>query len=76
MGEDHSHPQARKKLSREEIMKLEVEEIKKHRWIESEKKGYDIGSYVAALDWIEKYAVEFRKYWENYGEDDDAPSCP
>ena len=74
MGEDNTQ-QVKKRLSREEIMKLEVEEIKRHRWIESEKKGYDIGSYVAALDWIEKYAEEFRRYWENYGGDDDVSSC-
>jgi hypothetical protein len=47
------------------VFRAEVEEIQKHRWLESEKKGYDIGEEQAALDWTEKYAEGFRKNWEN-----------
>ena len=58
-----------RKLSQEEILRKEIDEIKKHRWLESEKAGYDIGSYAAATDWIEKYAAEFRKHWEDMNDD-------
>ena len=34
---------------------LALEEINKHRWIESEKIGKDIGFLIAAADWIDKY---------------------
>ena len=33
----------------------EREEILRHKWIESEKAGYDIGFEKALLDWIVKY---------------------
>ena len=39
----------------------EREEILKHKWIESEKVGADIGFEKALLDWIVKY----RSSWRN-----------
>jgi hypothetical protein len=39
----------------------EREEILKHKWIESEKAGSDIGFEKALLDWIVKY----RSNWRN-----------
>ena len=39
----------------------EREEILKHKWIESEKAGADIGFEKALLDWIVKY----RSNWRN-----------
>ena len=39
-----------------------VEEINRHRWIESEKAGYDIGFEQAAEDWLKR----FSKAWMNY----------
>lgn len=39
----------------------EREEILKHKWIESEKAGYDIGFEKALLDWIVKYRSGWRK---------------
>nr|WP_242524237.1 DUF4032 domain-containing protein [Methylacidiphilum caldifontis] len=38
---------------------LEREEILKHKWIESEKKGYDIGFEKALLDWV----INHRSKW-------------
>ena len=38
------------------------EEILKHRWIESEKAGYDLGQ-VAVEEWIKTYAKNFRETW-------------
>lgn len=39
----------------------EREEILKHKWIESEKAGYDIGFERALLDWIVKHRATWRK---------------
>jgi len=39
----------------------EREEILRHKWIESEKAGRDIGFERALLDWIVKYRSEWRK---------------
>jgi len=39
----------------------EREEILRHKWIESEKAGHDIGFERALLDWIVKY----RSGWRN-----------
>ena len=38
----------------------EREEILRHKWIESEKAGHDIGFEKALLDWIVKYRSEWR----------------
>lgn len=39
----------------------EREEILKHKWIESQKAGYDIGFERALLDWIVKYRAGWRR---------------
>ena len=39
----------------------EREEILKHKWIESEKAGYDIGFDKALIDWI----INHRKAWRD-----------
>ena len=39
----------------------EKEEILKHKWIESEKAGYDIGFERALTDWIIKHRSKWRK---------------
>jgi hypothetical protein len=38
----------------------EREEILRHKWIESEKQGQDIGFERALLDWIIKYRSSWR----------------
>ncbi len=43
-----------------DFLKAEIEEMKRHKWIESEKAGRDLGS-TAIQDWIKKYAELFRK---------------
>jgi hypothetical protein len=30
-------------------------EIQKHKWIESQKRGYDVGGNYAAMDWLDKH---------------------
>lgn len=39
----------------------EREEILKHKWIESEKVGHDIGFEKALLDWIVRYRSQWRQ---------------
>lgn len=39
----------------------EKEEILKHKWIESEKAGRDIGFEQALTDWILKHRSKWRK---------------
>jgi hypothetical protein len=47
----------------EKIHRLQIKEILKHKWIESEKAGIDLGDQ-AVIEWIEKYAADFRTHWE------------
>jgi hypothetical protein len=42
----------------------EREEILRHKWIESEKAGYDIGFERALIDWIVKYRSAWRKHYK------------
>jgi hypothetical protein len=39
----------------------EREEILKHKWIESEKAGFDIGFERALTDWIVKHRGKWRR---------------
>lgn len=39
----------------------EREEILRHKWLESEKAGYDIGFERALLDWVVKYRGTWRE---------------
>lgn len=39
----------------------EREEILRHKWIESEKAGHDIGFEKALLDWIVRYRSNWRR---------------
>ena len=38
----------------------EREEILKHKWLESERLGYDVGFERALLDWIRKHRESWR----------------
>lgn len=45
-----------------------LDEIARHRWIESEKAGHDIGANTAAFDWLEKHYEKWfqsRDYLQN-----------
>lgn len=39
-----------------------VEEINRHRWIESEKAGRDIGFDRASADWLERFSQAWMDY--------------
>lgn len=40
----------------------EREEILKHKWIESEKAGKDVGFERALMDWIRNHRDEWKQY--------------
>lgn len=54
-------PFAKKSSLYQEFL-AEREEILKHKWIESEKAGRDVGFERALLDWIRNH----RDDWKNY----------
>ena len=39
-----------------------VEEINRHRWLESEKAGHDIGFEPAAEDWLKRFSTAWMQY--------------
>ncbi|MBX3734553.1 MAG: hypothetical protein KF791_18405 [Verrucomicrobiae bacterium] len=48
----------------------EKEEILRHKWIESEKAGYDIGFERALVDWITHYRAGWRRARQQSSTDD------
>jgi hypothetical protein len=49
--------------------KAQCEEMQKHRGIESEKAGRDLGDGIY-LEWIKKYAKLFRENWDRLSKGD------
>ncbi len=45
----------------------EREEILRHKWLESERLGYDIGFERALLDWIRKHREGWRAARRSHG---------
>ena len=45
-------------------LQAEREEILRHKWYESEKRGHDIGFELAQVDWRIRYASQWRKEWQ------------
>jgi hypothetical protein len=56
---DDSTELVRESLLYKEFL-AEREEILRHKWIESEKAGHDIGFEKALLDWIVKHRSSWR----------------
>lgn len=56
---DESAELVRESLLYKEFL-AEREEILRHKWIESEKAGHDIGFEKALLDWIVKHRSSWR----------------
>ena len=64
MPNDNSPPRVDDLLRNSTLYKefqAEREEILRHKWIESEKAGYDIGFERALTDWIVKYRANWRR---------------
>ena len=59
MPSDESTDLVKESLLYKEFL-AEREEILRHKWIESEKAGNDIGFEKALLDWIVKYRSQWR----------------
>lgn len=45
------------------FMEAQAQEIRVHKWIESEKANRDLG-VEAEIDWTKRFAEDFRKGWE------------
>jgi hypothetical protein len=45
-----------------EILRSQQEEINKYKWIESEKKGHDIGWDRASREWMQKHFPDWKRY--------------
>ena len=60
-----SNPEDRSQFVKNSVLYKEFlaerEEILKHKWIESEKAGTDIGFEKALLDWIVKHRSNWRE---------------
>jgi hypothetical protein len=56
---DDPHDLVKESLLYKEFL-AEREEILRHKWIESEKAGYDVGFEKALLDWIVKHRSAWR----------------
>jgi len=56
---DSNHELVKESLLYKEFL-AEREEILRHKWIESEKAGQDIGFEKALLDWIVKHRSAWR----------------
>jgi len=41
---------------------LALVEIRKHKWLESQKERREIGFATAAVDWVRKYGTEFKNF--------------
>lgn len=39
-----------------------IDEINRHKWLESEIVGYDVGFEAAAEDWLKNYASAWVRY--------------
>jgi hypothetical protein len=65
MSSENANARAPEELLRNSSLyrefQAEREEILKHKWIESEKAGYDIGFERALTDWILKHRSKWRK---------------
>ena len=61
MTEDSQKAQLVQNLSLYKEFQAEREEILKHKWIESEKAGHDVGFDQALVDWMVNHRQAWRK---------------
>ena len=53
---------SRKQNPLTDIVRSQAEEIKKYKWIESEKAGGDIGWERATREWMQRFFPEWKQY--------------
>lgn len=56
------HALAYREARQASMLRMQSQEIARHTWIESEKAGRDLGR-AAALDWVLKYAAQWRAWY-------------
>lgn len=66
-----NHAEQWRRERQERMLALQREEILRYKWIESEKANCDLGKGIA-LEWIRKYAAQWRAWYER--EYEDAPA--
>ena len=51
-------------IDREKLLQMKevVEEINRHKWLQSEMVGFDVGFDKAADDWFDQYAAAWVAY--------------
>ncbi len=49
---------------------LVLSQIRKHKWIESQKRGKDVGFVFASSDWIKKYGKAWKKGQDEAAKED------
>lgn len=59
---DH-HAEEFRERRQQHMAKLQCEEIARHVWLESERACRDVRRE-AALDWVRKYAAQWRQWYE------------
>lgn len=62
-GDDSSSREGDSLLANSALYRVyleEREEILKHKWLESEKQGHDIGFEKALLDWVFRHRAAWR----------------
>ena len=42
------------------LCQMEIDELNRHKWIESEKAGHDLGE-AAYIDWVERFYPAFAR---------------
>ncbi len=60
----HAERWRRRRLSRE--LEIQRGEMKRHRWLESERAGCDLGQE-AEWDWIRRFAAHWRSWYDQQG---------
>ena len=53
---------AKNKDEMKSYMDSQIDEINKHKWIESEKACHDLGE-TAVIEWIVHHAADLRREW-------------
>lgn len=58
------HAQAWREERQRKMLAMQREEINRYKWIQSERAHRDLGGS-AVLDWIQRYAANWREWYEN-----------
>ena len=58
------HAQAWREARQQKMLSMQRDEINRYKWIQSERASRDLGG-TAVLDWIQRYAANWRDWYEN-----------